>query len=113
MIFCPNEFCQKGDIYISDLTHTEQGIVARVFPLGASCIYSYAKEKLGSDFNFRLFKFPKNLNDALVEKSPKVLGFSNFVWNFNISYKFSSVAKQRDPNTIIVWGGPNFPTEEK
>ena len=31
---------------------------------------------------------------------------------FNISYKFSSVAKQRDPNTIIVWGGPNFPTEE-
>jgi len=103
---------KKGDIYISDLTHTEQGIVARVFPLGASCIYSYAKEKLGSEFNFRLFKFPKNLNDALVEKSPKVLGFSNFVWNFNISYKFSSVAKQRDPNTIIVWGGPNFPTEE-
>ena len=51
-------FVKKGDIYISDLTHTEQGIVARVFPLGASCIYSYAKEKLGSDFNFRLFIFP-------------------------------------------------------
>ena len=54
---------KKRNIWISDLTHTEQGIVSRVFPLGAGSIYSYAKQELGNEFNFRLFKFPSNLND--------------------------------------------------
>ena len=103
---------KKNDIWIADLSHTEQGIVAGTFPLGVSCVYSYAKKKLGNDFNFRLFKFPSDLNEALTEKSPKILCFSNFVWNFNLSYKFASIAKQRDPNIIIVLGGPNFPTEQ-
>ena len=104
---------KKYDIWISDLTHTEQGIVARVFPLGASCIFSYAKKELGNEFNFRLFKFPPNLNEALCEKSPTMLCFSNFVWNFEISYKFATLAKQRDPNVIIVWGGPKFSNRYK
>ena len=38
---------KKPDIWISDLTHTAQGIVSRTFPLGASCIYSYAKKEIG------------------------------------------------------------------
>ena len=104
---------KKNDIWISDLTHTEQGIVSRVFPLGASCIYSYAKKELDNEFNFQLFKFPSDLNEALRKTSPKLLCFSNFVWNFQISYKFAYAAKQRDPNIITVWGGPNFPTDEK
>jgi len=102
---------KNHDIWISDLTHTEQEIVSRTFPLGASCIFSYGKKELGNEFNFQLFKFPSNLNESLREKSPKVLGFSNFVWNFELSYKFASVAKQRDPNVVTVWGGPNFPVE--
>ena len=103
---------KKKEIWIADLTHTEQGIVARTFPLGASCIYTYAKKKTGDEFNFRLFRFPSDLNEALTEKSPQMLCFSNFMWNFNLSYKFASIAKQRDPNLIIIWGGPNFPTEQ-
>ena len=102
---------KKPDIWISDLTHTEQGIVSRTFPLGASCIYSYAKKEIGNEFNFKLFKFPSSLNDALIEKSPKILGFSNYKWNFELSYKFATLAKQRDPNLITVWGGPNFPVD--
>ena len=100
---------KKHEIWISDLTHTAQGIVSRTFPLGAGCVFSYAKKELGSDYNFKLFKFPSNLNDSLTKKSPKMLCFSNYKWNFELSYKFATLAKQRDPNLITVWGGPNFP----
>ena len=44
----------KKDIWISDLTHTAQGISANTFPLGASCVFTYAKNQLGTDFNFKL-----------------------------------------------------------
>jgi len=103
---------KKPSIWISDLTHTAQGITAATFPLGASCVFSYAKEKIGKDFEFRLFKFPSHLNEALIKHSPKMLCFSNFKWNFELSYKFASLAKERDPSIIIVFGGPNFPIEK-
>jgi radical SAM superfamily enzyme YgiQ (UPF0313 family) len=102
---------KKLDIWISDLTHTAQGIVSRTFPLGASCVYSYAKKLLGKEFNFELFKFPSSLNEELTKRSPAMLCFSNYKWNFELSYKFADLAKKRDPNVITVWGGPNFPID--
>ena len=102
---------KRQDIWICDLTHTEQGIVSRTFPLGASCVFTYAKKELGNEFNFQLFKFPSNLNKALLKESPTMLCFSNYKWNFELSYKFATLAKQRDPNLITVWGGPNFPID--
>ncbi len=100
----------KQDIWISDLSHTAAGISAATFPLGASFVFSYAKQELGNDFNFRLFKFPKHLSEALKEQTPKMICFSNYSWNFELGYKFASIVKQASPNTITVFGGPNFPT---
>ena len=47
----------KKEIWISDLTHTQQGNSSWTFPLGASFVYSYAKNKFANDFNFKLFNF--------------------------------------------------------
>jgi len=41
-----------------------------------------------------------------------MLCFSAYSWNFELSYKFASLAKKRDPNLVVVFGGPNFPTDE-
>ena len=102
----------KKEIWISDLTHTQQGNSSWTFPLGASFVFSYAKQIYGKEFNFRLFKFPKDLSDALKEKSPSMLCFSNYSWNFELGYRFAFLAKQRDQNLVTVFGGPNFPTED-
>ena len=102
----------KKDIWISDLTHTAQGIGANGFPLGASYIYAYAKSKFENEFNFRLFKLPEHLQEALNGTSPAIFSFSNYSWNLELGYKFASLAKQRNPNVITVFGGPNFPTDE-
>ena len=106
---------KKYDIWISDLSHTAQGITNRTFPLGASFIYSYAKQELSDEFDFKLFKFPNDLNKALKKQLPTILAFSNYIWNFEIAYKFAYLAKLINPNIVTVFGGPNFPTvkEEK
>ena len=103
---------KKRDIWISDLTHTAQGITSHTFPLGVSLVYSYAKQELGKEFNFKLFKFPSQLSDAMNEKSPAMLCFSNFSWNLELGYKFAHLAKLKNPNVVTVFGGPNFPTEQ-
>jgi len=102
----------KKAIWISDLTHTAQGIGANGFPLGASYIYSYAKKNFENEFDFKLFKLPIHLQEALQHTSPTILSFSNYSWNLELGYTFAFLAKQRDPNVIVVFGGPNFPTDE-
>ena len=103
---------KKQSIWISDLTHTAQGSSSWTFPLGASYVFSYAKQELGSEFDIKLFKFPSSLDKALCAHSPKMICFSNYSWNFELSYKFALLAKQRDPSVITVFGGPNFPSDQ-
>ena len=50
---------KKQSIWISDLTHTAQGSSSWTFPLGASYVFSYAKQELGSEFDIKLFKFDR------------------------------------------------------
>ena len=102
----------KKAIWISDLTHTAQGIGANGFPLGASYIYAYAKKIFGNEFDFKLFKLPAHLEEELRSTSPTIFSFSNYSWNLELGYKFALLAKQRDPNVVTVFGGPNFPTDE-
>ena len=91
---------KKLDIWICDLTHTEQGIVSRTFPLGASCVFTYAKKELGNEFNFRLFKFPSKLNEALRKKSPAMLCFSNYKWNFEL-LEIVFAKKEISPSLLV------------
>ena len=37
--------------------------------------------------------------------------FTNFSWTFDLSYQFSKKIKTKYPNTIVIFGGPNYPNE--
>lgn len=102
----------RKKIYFADLTHTAQGISAPTFPLGISYVAAYARQQLGGEFDFRMFKFPADLERALVAAPPLVLCLSTYSWNFELAYKLASLAKDRWPNMTVVCGGPNFPTNE-
>jgi radical SAM superfamily enzyme YgiQ (UPF0313 family) len=99
-------------IFLADLTHTGSGISALTFPLGTSFVASYARKVLGSQFDFKLFKFPDHLARAVFEHLPLVLGFANYSWNLQLSYKLAEQAKKEFPHLVVVAGGPNFPTSE-
>ena len=47
------------------------------------------------------------------EAPPDIIGFSNYVWNFALSYGFARVIKEIYPETIVIFGGPNYPTDER
>jgi len=104
---------KKKKVWISDLTHTAQGISANTFPLGASYVAVYAKKELKDFCDIKLFRFPSDLSKSLNEELPDMLCFSNFSWNFELAYKYADLVKKKNPNVVTVFGGPNFPTNEK
>ena len=96
-------------IYLSDLTHTGKGIHASTFPLGMAYVAAYAKQELGDEYDIEVFKFPQDLSEAIIKNPPEILSFSNYSWNFELGYKFASLAKEKFPDIITIFGGPNFP----
>ena len=98
-------------IYFADLTYTNQGISSNSFPFGAALVASYAKKKLGNKITTDLFKYPNDLKNHLENNKPKIVCFTNYSWTFDISNEFSKRIKKKFPDTIIVFGGPNYPNE--
>jgi len=96
------------NVYNADLTHTGNGTMALTFPLGNSYIVSYAKKKLGNDFNFRIFKYTNLLYQAILEDPPHILALSNYCWNIELGYTLIKWAKSLNPNLIVVLGGRIF-----
>lgn len=97
------------DVWLCDLTYTQQVISSEVMPAAIGEIAMYCESHLSPPPAFRLFKYPEKLIDALRTEPPKVIGFSNYVWNLQLSYRFAEAIKAKFPGTIVVMGGPNFP----
>lgn len=103
----------KINIALADLAHTKQGTSNVSFPFGILCIASYAKKIFGDKIEIELFKYPEDLNNYLTTKNLRILGFSNFSWTKDISYNFAKKIKEKFPDAIIVFGGPNYPIENE
>ena len=97
--------------YFTDLTHTGGGVNSHTFPLGVGNVAAYTSKYLSDQLTVDLFKFPEDLNTALKAKVPQFLSMSNLCFNINISYAFASYVKENYPKTIVIFGGPNFPTK--
>ncbi|MEE2746260.1 MAG: cobalamin-dependent protein [Pseudomonadota bacterium] len=96
-------------ISFADLTHTGQIVAANTTPLGISYVLTYAKQELGNEIECEIFKYPEDLSEYLDSEIPQIACFSNFSWNLKIGHEFARRIKEFSPNTITVFGGPNFP----
>lgn len=105
----------KTPIFVCDLTHTYKTIALNCMPYPVACLVTYAQARLKNPemFNFRIFKYPSKLIDALLRDMPPVVAFSNYMWNIDLSYSFAQRIKKKNPQTIIVFGGPNYPTNAR
>lgn len=100
---------QQINISFADLTHT--GHSCNAIPYGIALVASYALKNLGNKIEVDIFKYPNDLIEYLNRTTPKVACFSNFIWNINLSYEFAKQIKRKSPDTIIIFGGPNYPLE--
>lgn len=98
-------------IYLSNLTYDTISIATDAFPLNVGYVASYCKKKFGDKVDITLFKYIKELDKMIHESPPTILGMSNYIWNYNLGLEFFRMMREIDPNTILVFGGPNFPLD--
>lgn len=99
---------KKNLVYLADLTHTGNVICSEVFPLSVGVIGAHLIYKMSDGLEVELFKFPKDLAESLEKNLPKVIGFTIYSWNTNLAYDFAKRIKDKSPETVIVFGGPNY-----
>ncbi len=100
-------------IYLADLTYTTLSLATDAFPLNVGFIAAYASKVFGSEIDLKLFKYVDDLENAIYEAPPDILGMSNYPWNFNLGLEFFRMVRALSPQTLCVMGGPNFPLEDE
>jgi radical SAM superfamily enzyme YgiQ (UPF0313 family) len=100
--------CQN--IYLIDLTHdTPLGFGSDTMPLQLGLIAAHSIKEHGDKIDIQIFKFVEDLVEAVKKQPPFIIGSSNYVWNTDLSYQVISAIKEKYPETIVVFGGPNYP----
>jgi radical SAM superfamily enzyme YgiQ (UPF0313 family) len=103
----------KIPITFCDLSHHHHS--TKMVPLGVSMVASYALKKFNNVIEADVFKSVDEFVSHVEKKNPRIACFSTYCWNSNLSYEIASRIKRKYPNTIIVFGGPDyaFDTEEQ
>jgi radical SAM superfamily enzyme YgiQ (UPF0313 family) len=98
-------------ISFADLTHTGQIVAANTVPLGVAMVAAYAKQELGGEIDMEIFRYPEDFSAYLDDNTPRIACFSNFSWNIRLAHAFATRLKAAAPETICVFGGPNYPSD--
>jgi len=96
-------------IWLADLTHTNSRIISNHMPYGTACVAAFTEKYINLENPIRLFKYPEKLSAALENDGiPDIIGFSNFIWNSQLSLDYAKRIKKMSPKTIIIFGGPHY-----
>jgi hypothetical protein len=98
-------------IILCDLSHTTQGPTSELVPYPIGCIKSYYHTYGKYEADIILVKDPNILGQVFAEFEPQIVGFSNYMWNSDLSARFARMIKNLIPETLIIFGGPNFSPE--
>lgn len=96
-------------IFLFDLTHTGQKVAVDNFPLGVGYVAAFLETYSQLPIQTHLIKFPDEVDALFDQFRPKIIGFSNYIWNLDLSHRFAKAIKAVFPGTIAIFGGPNFP----
>ena len=97
-------------VSFADLTHMGQLVAANAFPLGIAMVAANAGRELGDEIDFELFKYPEDFSAYLDDNTPQIACFSAYSWNVSLGHEYARRLKEVSPVTIMVFGGPNFPS---
>ena len=98
-------------IFFGDIVHTWNSKAMWTSPLNIGYVSSYANKKLkedGINIEFKLFKNPQLMLDAIRDEKPNIVALSHYVWNARINKKIFDFTKSLLPDCLNVGGGPQF-----
>jgi radical SAM superfamily enzyme YgiQ (UPF0313 family) len=99
------------DVWLADLTYDQQSLASDVVPAAIGGLAELIE--LNFKINTKLFKQPQILLDELAIHKPRIIGFSNYVWNANLALKIAELIKKTYPDIVIIFGGPNISSDKE
>ena len=94
-------------IYLADLAY-DTVRTNHVVPLNVGYMAAALDARFGKAVDITLFKYPTELEEAIRDQPPDMLGLSHYSWNTRLNEVFLEMARRLNPNTITVMGGPNI-----
>lgn len=95
-------------VWLVDLTYTQQTVSTESMPYAVACIAAFVRSR-NADVRFKIFKYPERLIEALQNSpAPDVIGFSNYIWNSELSLGIARIIRAELPGVVIVFGGPHY-----
>lgn len=103
----------KKNIYLTQFnTATERNLL----PLATGILTSYLKSKsiITKHYNLNI-SILRDSPEKIIEQydNPFLLTYSNYFWNHHYTLHIAKLAKEKFPNTIIVFGGPSVPNRKE
>ncbi len=106
-----NENSWKQSVYLSEFNVQMGDTVYVPFVSGLLRAYAESQVVIQEHYEFQPFVFVKDDLDTLVAKyeQPDVAGFSLSMWNEQFTLQLAKHVKERFPECLIVFGGPQVP----
>ena len=98
-------------IYLADLTYDTVTLASEAMPLNVGYVGAYCKKRFGEEVEITLFKYIHELDLAIRNSPPDILGMSNYCWGHNVSVELMKMLRKIKPEVLTVMGGPNFPID--
>ena len=100
------------NIWLCDLTYDQQVVASDTMPTNIGYLACYLASNSTHTHAIRLFKYPGKLIEAIQRDGPPdLVGFSHFMWNSRLNYRFAERLKAARRDTVVVFGGLNYPAE--
>ena len=102
---------KKLKVLLADPRHKTRGLHSSYIPINIGYIGSFLKNQLKNevDLDINLSADTDETFKFIKDWKPDVIGISNYVWNSSLSNLFCEYAKDINPNTLCILGGPEFP----
>ena len=97
---------RKLRILLADLAHNRHPYDYTV-PINVGYIAARLKQRVGNAVECNLFKFPDDLI-ATLKNLPDILALSNYDWNINLNRAMIKIAREINPNILVIMGGPGI-----
>jgi radical SAM superfamily enzyme YgiQ (UPF0313 family) len=100
----------KPKLFLADLGYINRGTEWTIipFPLNVSYMAAYVQKLFPNTFDIRIFKEPEKFLNAIKNEKPNIVGFTNYIWNRNLTLKFATYLKELHPDCTTIMGGPNY-----
>ena len=101
----------KLKLLLADPRHATRGLHSSYVPINIGYIGSFLKDQLVNeiDLDLKLSADTDETFEFIKDWKPDVIGISNYVWNASLSNTLCKYAKDLNPNTLCILGGPEFP----